>query len=61
MIFGYANGFSGYIPDAKSYEIDGYETSPSYVHRAGQYAGEQMIEKGKELLMKLVSNGEIQQ
>jgi neutral/alkaline ceramidase-like enzyme len=51
MIFGYANGYSGYIPDAESYKMDSYETNPSYMHRVGQYAGEQMIIQGKKLLM----------
>jgi hypothetical protein len=55
MIFGYANGYSGYIPDAKSYEADSYETNPGYMQRAGQYAGEKMIAKGKELLMNSIS------
>ncbi|MDD5597466.1 MAG: neutral/alkaline non-lysosomal ceramidase N-terminal domain-containing protein [Victivallaceae bacterium] len=55
MIFGYANGYSGYIPDAKSYETDSYETSPGYMHRVGQHAGEIMIEKGRKLLLDLCS------
>jgi len=55
MIFGYANGYSGYIPDPKSYEADSYETNPSIMHRAGQYAGKQMIEKGEKLLRSLKS------
>ena len=56
MIFGYANGYSGYIPDAKSYEADSYETNPSYMHRAGQYAGQRMIEDGRALLMDFISD-----
>ena len=50
MIFGYANGYCGYIPDSKSYEIDTYETNPTIMQRAGQYAGEKMMLVGEELL-----------
>ncbi len=50
MIFAYANGYSGYIPDAESYDIDSYETNPSYAHRSGQYAGKIMMEKLKSLI-----------
>lgn len=50
MIFGYANGYSGYIPDAESYEADSYETNPTIMHRAGQLAGKEMLEEGKALL-----------
>ncbi|MBT3274478.1 MAG: hypothetical protein HN368_15075, partial [Spirochaetales bacterium] len=32
MIFGYANGYTGYIPDAESFNIEGYETNPSFMH-----------------------------
>ncbi len=56
MLFGYANGYSGYIPDAKSYETDCYETNPSYMHRAGQHAGEIIIQKGEKLLMSFISD-----
>ena len=50
IIFGYANGYIGYVPDAKSFETDSYETNPSWVHRVGQYAGANIIEAGKTLL-----------
>ena len=53
MLFGYANGYCGYVPDAKSFDADSYETNPTIMHRAGQYAGEKMIEKGIELLRAL--------
>ncbi len=56
MIFGYANGFCGYVPDAVSYEIDSYETNPTIVHRVGQYAGDQMMDAGKTLLENIISN-----
>ncbi len=50
MIFGYANGYCGYVPDVKSYNADSYETNPTIMHRAGQYSGEKMIAAGKTLL-----------
>ena len=52
IIIGYANGYCGYIPDAESFEIDGYETNPSWMHRAGKFAGVKMLEAGQELLRK---------
>jgi len=54
MIFGYANGYCGYVPDAKSFDADSYETNPTIMHRAGMYAGEQMMEIGKTLLETLI-------
>ncbi|MBN1349395.1 hypothetical protein JXJ21_08295 [candidate division KSB1 bacterium] len=54
LIFGYSNGFIGYIPDPESFEIDTYETSPSYIHRAGKFAGMQMIRKGIEMFEDLI-------
>ena len=53
MIFGYANGYMGYIPDEKSFEYDAYETSPSVAHRAGKSAGSKIIEAGEKLIRKL--------
>ena len=53
IVFGYANGYSGYIPDSKSFEADSYETNPSYMHRVGQYAGEAIMETGIELIRRL--------
>ncbi len=53
MIFGYANGYCGYVPNAKSFDADSYETNPTLMHRAGLYAGEKMIEKGIERLREL--------
>ena len=53
MIFGYANGYCGYIPDSKSYDTDTYETNPTIMHRAGQHAGEKMMLAGEKLLNEL--------
>lgn len=52
MIFGYTNGYCGYIPDPASFEIDGYETNPSWMHRAGKFAGTKMLEAGQTMLRK---------
>ena len=54
MIFGYANGYCGYVPDAESFEVDSYETNPSFMHRVGQYAGEKITEAGRTLLNDLL-------
>lgn len=50
LIFGYANGYMGYIPDPESYERAAYETSPSFAHRAGKYAGTEIITAGEKLI-----------
>jgi len=56
MLLGYANGYCGYVPDAESYDADSYETNPTIMHRAGQSAGEMMMEEGKTLLESIISN-----
>jgi hypothetical protein len=53
MLFGYANGYCGYVSDAKSFDADSYETNPTIMHRAGKHAGEMMMEEGKKLLQVL--------
>jgi hypothetical protein len=55
VIFGYANGYFGYIPDRESYKINAYETTPSYMHRAGQKAGQKIVRIGIRILKKLNS------
>ena len=54
IVFGYANGYSGYIPSAESFEISAYETNPTIVHRTGQYTGQKIIEQGKAILNNLL-------
>lgn len=53
VIFGYSNGFHGYIPDPDSYEIDSYETIPTIFHRAGKDAGAKIIREGVKLIESL--------
>ena len=54
MIFGYANGYCGYIPDAESYEANSYETNPTLMHRAGQYSGKKMMDAAKIMLASII-------
>ena len=54
MIFGYANGYCGYIPDAESYEANSYETNPTLMHRAGQYSGKKMMDAIKTMLASII-------
>ena len=54
MIFGYANGYVGYIPDPESFEHDFYETNPSFVHRAGKHAGTKILAAGEELVRRIL-------
>ena len=54
MVIGYSNGHIGYIPDPESYEIESYETIPTYTKRAGKFAGQLMLEAGVELLSNLL-------
>ncbi|OGV52635.1 MAG: hypothetical protein A2017_20755 [Lentisphaerae bacterium GWF2_44_16] len=53
MIFGYSNGYCGYIPDAASFEFDTYETIPTLFHKAGKNAGAEIVKKGVTLIHKL--------
>ena len=55
MIFGYANGYAGYIPDVESFSMSACEMKPSFVQRAGKYAGEKIIAAGKEMLQVLIN------
>ena len=57
MIFGYANGHIGYIPDPESFEIETYETIPTYMKRAGKEAGTRMMDAGKKMLRKILAQG----
>jgi hypothetical protein len=54
MVVGWANGYCGYIPDRESFQVAGYETNPSIVHRTGPGAGEKIIDEGKNLLEELI-------
>jgi hypothetical protein len=53
IIFGYANGYCGYIPDSNSFEFDTYETIPTLFHKVGGNAGAEIINKGIKLIRKL--------
>ncbi len=50
MVFGYANGHIGYIPDEQSFEVESYETVPSYMKRAGKKSGTMLVDAGTRLL-----------
>ena len=53
IIFGYANGYCGYIPDPDSFEIASYETIPTLLHRVGKNAGLEIVNAGVKLIHKL--------
>ena len=53
MVFGYANGYIGYVSTAESFGIPAYETEPTFAQRAGQYAGRAIIDEGINLLRNL--------
>jgi hypothetical protein len=55
MVFGYANGHIGYIPDPDSFETETYETAPTYMKRAGKESGALMVRSGIEMLETLLS------
>jgi len=53
MIFGYANGYVGYIPTKAAVQTGGYGTEPNIIQQVYPEAGETMLNTGIELLKTL--------
>ena len=53
MIFGYANGYVGYIPNKAAVKFGGYGTEPNIIQQVYPEAGETMLNTGIELLKTL--------
>ena len=56
MIFGYANGFCGYIPTAEAMAAPMYETQASLMHRLDGRAGDLMMAAAAEMIRSELGN-----
>jgi hypothetical protein len=54
FVVGCANGWIGYIPTEKAWELGGYEVEPGPWTRVGPLAGTLVVEKAVELITQMI-------
>jgi len=53
LLFGYANGYNGYIPTKAAVSFGGYGTTPSYIQKVEPEAGEVMLSTGIKMIERM--------